>query len=668
MEVDSLASLQADAQQCQAELDELIAEVASLRRGEIPESHVPEELTELRSKNAELRYHINFLKKSIAREGGECAPMQENGNTSKCALTLLSEIFSKAFNAAFPEASGQVQVGVTPSTNEKFGDYQCNVAMPATKYFKKVGKNISSVEIAERVVEKLVPGSLIGSTSIAGPGFINIKLNLDFVRDATLCILKNGVSPPRVDRKLRVVVDFSSPNIAKQMHVGHLRSTIIGESISRLLEFVGHDVLRLNHIGDWGTQFGMLIAHLMDKFPDYKENVPPVADLQEFYKESKMRFDSDPAFKSRAYEAVVRLQSKEKDIVKAWQLICDVSRKEMQSVYDRLDITLLERGESFYNELMIDVVKDLDRRGLLSLEDGRKVMYPQEENLVPMTIVKSDGGFTYDTSDMASIRHRVGVEKGDWLIYVVDSGQSSHFKQLFKCAQIAGYVDEKTRLSFVGFGLVLGEDRKKLKTRSGETVKLNDLLDEGLQRCREKLLAKGRDKELTPEELKRAQEAVAYGCIKFADLVNSRTNDYICSFDRMLDDRGKTAAYLLYSLTRIRSIARQAGVDTAELRKSITKLDLDHPKEIKLAKQLLKYPEILLTILEDLYIHPLCDYLYDLSSTFSEFYDNCYCIVKNRTTGEIESVNMSRLALCEATAQVMEMCFKILGIRTVDRM
>lgn len=227
----------------------------------------------------------------------------------------------------------------------------------------------------------------------------------------------------------------------------------------------------------------MLIAHLMEKFPDYKEKVPPVADLQEFYKESKQRFDSDEEFKARAYQSVVRLQSKEKDIVKAWQLICDVSRKEMQSVYDRLDIkNLVERGESFYQDLMIDVVKDLDSRGLLSLEDGRKVMYPQEENIVPMTIVKSDGGFTYDTSDMASIRHRIHEEKAHWLVYVVDAGQSAHFKQLFKCATIAGYADDKTKLSHVAFGLVLGEDRKKFKTRSGETVKLNDLLDEGLLR------------------------------------------------------------------------------------------------------------------------------------------------------------------------------------------
>lgn len=204
----------------------------------------------------------------------------------------------------------------------------------------------------------------------------------------------------------------------------------------RLLEFVGHDVLRLNHIGDWGTQFGMLIAHLMDKFPDYKEKVPPVADLQEFYKESKVRFDNDEEFKARAYNCVVRLQSREKDIVKAWQLICDVSRKEIQKVYDRLDITVVERGESFYQDLMVDVVKDLDSRGLLSLEDGRKVMYPHEEHLTPLTVVKSDGGFTYDTSDLAALRHRVREEKADWVVYVVDSGQAAHFKAIFKCTQV----------------------------------------------------------------------------------------------------------------------------------------------------------------------------------------------------------------------------------------
>jgi len=452
------------------------------------------------------------------------------------------------------------------------------------------------------------------------------------------------------------------------MHVGHLRSTIIGESISRLLEFVGHDVLRLNHVGDWGTQFGMLIAHLMDKFPDYSVKAPPIGDLQEFYKESKIRFDSDEEFKKRAYSCVVRLQSHEADIIKAW-LICDASRNEFEQVYKRLDITVIERGESFYQDMMNDVVKDLEQKGLLIEEDGRKLMFPSNKQLVPFTIVKSDGGYTYDTSDITALRHRCEVEQRDWLVYVVDSGQSSHFQTLFDCGRLAGYAKPEVRLDHVAFGLVLGEDKKKYKTRSGDTVKLGDLLDEGLERCMEKLKAKGRDQELTPEELKDAQEAVAYGCIKFADLVNSRQNDYICSFDRMLDYRGKTAAYLLYALTRIKSIVRNANVDVSKIKddpKSI--VVLDHPKEIKLAKHILRFPEVIQTMLEELYLHPLCDYLFELSSVFSEFYDNCYCIEKDKTTGEIKKVNMARMGLCEATASVMEKGFNILGIRTVSKM
>ncbi|XP_022643504.1 arginine--tRNA ligase, cytoplasmic-like [Varroa destructor] len=655
-------------QKKERELQELTNEVEALSRGELLVS-VPEEVEKLRTQNAKLQYRIAMLKKNVAAE--ESMVREARVSCAQSPLALLQDIFRQAISIAFPEAlnDGGVQVSLTASTNENFGDYQCSASMPLSQYYKRVGQKLSPQEIARRILEYLPPNDIIAETSIAGPGFINITLNQSFVTSQLIQLLQKGVRAPFVARKKRVVVDFSSPNIAKQMHVGHLRSTIIGESICRLLEFVGHDVLRLNHIGDWGTQFGMLIAHLMDKFPDYNKNVPPIHDLQEFYKESKIRFDNDEEFKKRAYQSVVLLQSKNTDMIKAWELICDVSRKELEKIYRKLDVNLIERGESFYHDFMNEVIADLEKRNLLIEDDGRKLLFPTNKQLIPLTMVKSDGGYTYDTSDMACIKHRIEVEKADWIIYVVDGGQRMHFQTLFDCAKLVGYAPNHVRLDHVAFGLVLGEDRKKFKTRSGDTVKLNDLLDEGCERCLEKLKLKGRDKELTPEELKKAQEAVAFGCIKFADLTNSRQNDYVFSFDRMLDDRGKTAAYLLYSLTRIRSIARTAGVNTTALRETADKhVLLEHPKEIKLSKHLLRFPEIISAMLEELYIHPLCDYLFDLSSIFSEFYDNCYCIEKDKVNGTIKKINMGRLALCEATAQVMEKGFGILGIRTVDRM
>ncbi|KAM6224080.1 LOW QUALITY PROTEIN: arginine--tRNA ligase, cytoplasmic-like [Rhynchocyon petersi] len=414
---------------------------------------------------------------------------------------------------------------------------------------------------------------------------------------------------------MEVVVDFSSPNIAKEMHVGHLRSTIIGESMCWLFEFADYNVLKLNHVGDWGTQFGMLIAHLQDKFPDYITVSPPIGDLQAFYKESKKRFDTEEDFKKRAYQCVVLLQSKNPDILKAWNLICDVSRQEFNKIYDALDISLIERGESFYQDRMNDVVKEFEDKGFVQVDE---IVFVPDYS-VPLTIVKSDGGYTYDTSDLAAIKQRLFEEKANMIIYVVDSGQAMHFQTIFAAAQMIGWYDPKvTRVSHAGFGVVLEEDKKKFKTCSGETVRLIDLLEEGLKRSMDKLKEKERDKVLTPEELKAAQTSVAYGCIKYADLSHNRLNDYIF-FEKMLDDRGNTAAYLLYAFTRIRSIARLANIDEEMLQKAAreTKIILDHEKEWKLGRCILRFPKILQMILDDLFLHTLCDYIYELATTFT---------------------------------------------------
>ncbi|XP_003215170.1 arginine--tRNA ligase, cytoplasmic isoform X2 [Anolis carolinensis] len=620
----------------------------------------------LREENAKLKYRLNVLKKSLQEE-------RNRGQPSKGMINInsrLQDIFGAAIKAAYPDLENP-PLAVTPSQQPKFGDYQCNSAMSITQMLLKTKEQkISPREIADKIARNIPDNECIEKVEIAGPGFINVHLKKDFVSRQLSSLLVNGVQPPAIGERKRVVVDFSSPNIAKEMHVGHLRSTIIGDSMCRLFEFVGYDVLRLNHLGDWGTQFGMLIAHLQDKFPDYLTVSPPIGDLQAFYKESKRRFDTEEEFKKRAYQCVVLLQSKNPEFIKAWKLICDVSRQEFQKIYDCLDISLVERGESYYQDMMPDIVKELEEKGVVQLDDGRKIVFVPGCS-IPLTIVKSDGGFTYDTSDLAAIKQRLLEEKADSIIYVVDSGQSVHLQTIFAAAQMVGWYDPQvTRVVHAPFGVVLGEDKKKFKTRSGDTVRLIDLLEEGLKRSMDKLKEKERDKVLTPEELKAAQTSVAFGCIKYSDLSHNRINDYIFSFDKMLDDRGNTAAYLLYAFTRIRSIARLASIDEKTLQTAArtTEIILDHEKEWKLGRCILRFPEIIQKILDDLLLHTLCDYLYELATTFTEFYDSCYCVEKDRQTGKIVKVNMWRMLLCEATAAVMAKGFDILGIKPVQKM
>jgi len=402
---------------------------------------------------------------------------------------------------------------------------------------------------------------------------------------------------------------------------------------------------------------------------------PPLQDLQRFYKESKVHFDEDTEFKALAYKCVVQLQNREPDIVKAWELICDVSRKDFNAIYRRLDVTLVERGESFYQSRMQKLVNELDHSGLLTEDEGRKIYFAKNRS-VPLTIVKTDGGFTYDTSDLAAIKQRLFEENADWVLYVVDRGQSEHLETLFAAAQDFGWYNSgEKRVEHVQFGLVLGENNKKFKTRSGETVKLTDLLDEGIRRAEEKLIEKNRQEELTPDEFNAVKESIAYNCIKYADLSTGRTADYVFSFDRMLDDRGNTAVYLLYAYARIRSIIRTAQVTKEQVLNYVHGLNggplpLDHERELKLAKHLLKFSDCLLSVLENLQIHKICDYVYELATLFHDFYKECYVVSKlsSDDSQQIAKINFHRLILCENAASVCKDCFKILGITPLDRM
>ncbi|XP_062513588.1 arginine--tRNA ligase, cytoplasmic-like isoform X2 [Corticium candelabrum] len=650
------------AEQAEKLVQQLRSQIAALEQAAQSRSSGDDELIRLESDNNKLKYQRLHLKRSIAEEEAKLVPRMPS------VVGRVSAVCAQAIRAAFPTLA-KPPVIVLPA--KKGADYQCNSAMSIAQTLKAMqGKSVPPREIAASILKHMPADEVVEKAEIAGPGFINLYLRPSFVSDLLKDVLLSGVKPPAVDRRKRVIVDMSSPNIAKEMHVGHLRSTIIGDCIARMLEFVQHDVLRLNHVGDWGTQFGMLIAHLKDRFPNYLTVSPPIGDLQKFYKESKKRFDEDQEFKKRAYNDVVLLQGGDPDVRKAWNMICDESRKEFDKIYDRLDIKIVERGESFYQPLMPGVVKDLEEKGLITMDEGRKVVFVPEDK-VPLTVEKSDGGYTYDTSDMTALRHRVFDERGDWVIYVVDSGQGQHFSLVFSAARQAGYYNpEHVQVNHVGFGVVLGEDKKKFKTRTGDTVRLIDLLNEGLSRSLEKLKEKGRDKELTAEELKAAQEAVAYGCIKYADLSKCRVNDYVFSFDKMLEDRGNTAVYLLYAYTRTNAIYRLGGIDRESLRKEAVciPISLEHPKELKLGKCIVQFAEVVSRSISELYPHYLCDYMYELATAFTEFYDVCYCIQKDRMTGEIVKVDTSRLLLCEATAMVMAKGFDLLGIRCVEKM
>lgn len=624
------------------------------------------DIARLESENNKLRFQLSHLERALEVEKG------------KRMISFPSFFGTKlktAVASAYPSMDIKVDVGPNLNKNAKC-DYQCSSAFLIAKEAGKSGIKTNPREVATALNGHLGEIDALEKVEITGPGFLNFFLKPSFVCSQVQDILLNGVRPPPCDKKSKVFVDFSSPNIAKEMHVGHLRSTIIGDTISRLFEFLGHDVERVNHLGDWGTQFGMLIAHLEDMFPNYATESPPISDLQMFYKEAKKRFDGEPDFKQRAYKRVVDLQGGNEEIIKCWRMICDISMAEFNKIYERLDIKLNPCGESFYQSRMEGIVKSLEQGGHLQANDGCKLIFVEGEE-VPMMIVKSDGGFTYDTSDMAAMHYRMVDQGADMCVYVVDSGQALHFNLLFSAAKKVGLVRDDQKVTHVGFGVVLGEDRKKFKTRSGDTVKLKDLLDEGLERAEKKIRAKEDDKKakggsglLSEDEIIACRDAVAYGCIKFADLTCTRTNDYVFSFDKMLDDRGKTAVYLLYALTRIRSIARNAGYTREQLLTHArdSPIVLDHEAELKLAKVLLRFPEVIEEIAETLQPHTLCNYLYDISTVFTYFYDKCYCIEKNRETGEVVKVHMNRLLICEASAQIMEKCFELLGIKTVSRM
>lgn len=464
--------------------------------------------------------------------------------------------------------------------------------------------------------------------------------------------------------KKNILVDFSSPNIAKDMHVGHLRSTIIGDTICNLFEEQGHNVYRVNHIGDFGLQFGMIIQQLFDNYDDFKKSGITISTLQEFYATSKKSFNEDDEFRKKAYQRVVDLQSNNKKVVEAWNFIKDVSREAYEGIYNRLNVTLDEVGESFYQSMIPSIVKELEEKNLLIVEEGRKIIKVAGYS-VPLTIVKSDGGYTYDTTDLAAIRYRLIELKMDNIYYVVDVGQSLHFNLVFEIAKMAGWLTTQD-VRHIGFGLVLGENGKRFRSRDGDTVKLIDLLDGSIEKAKEVLQTK--ETNLSKNESKKVITNVAYGAIKYADLSTCRTTSYKFSYDRMLSLEGNTAVYLLYAYVRISAIIRKSGDYFINSLQKINNFDIETKEEIELCKYIFKFPDIISRVSDNLQFHVLSEYLYNLSKVFHNFFKKCRCIQYENDKKTIKDVNYNRLLLSEMTRRVMAKCFNILNIETLEKM
>ncbi|MDB9458252.1 arginine--tRNA ligase [Dolichospermum circinale CS-545/17] len=584
---------------------------------------------------------------------------------------------TQALVAAFGTDYTNTDPILVSASNPKFGDYQANVALSLSK---KLGKQPRI--IATEIVSKLDVSDICEPPEIAGPGFINLKLQTSYLEEQLNAIQADDrLGIPKATIPQKQIVDFSSPNIAKEMHVGHLRSTIIGDSIARILEFCGHDVLRLNHVGDWGTQFGMLITHLVDLHPDlqgimfmetplgnYLHGDVNIGDLVEFYREAKKKFDNDEYFRERSRKAVVSLQSGDKFTKDAWTVLCEASRQEFKIIYDLLNIQLIERGESFYNPLLSKVVENLATTGLLESSQGAKCVFldgftNREGNPLPLIIQKTDGGYNYATTDLAALRYRIQEDKAKRIVYVTDEGQSNHFAQFFQVARKANWIPDDVELVHVPFGLVLGEDGKKFKTRSGDTVRLRDLLDEAINRARadieKRLQEDGRTE--TEEFIQNVAEVVGISAVKYADLSQNRTSSYVFSYDKMLSLKGNTAPYLLYAYVRIQGISRQGNIDFTNLginRQILLKEDA----ELTLAKHLLQLDEVIKEVEQDLLPNRLCDYLYQLSDKFNKFYENCP-VLKSE-----EPARTSRLMLCDLTAKTLKLGLSLLGIKVLERM
>jgi arginyl-tRNA synthetase len=567
-------------------------------------------------------------------------------------ISSLRQRLQAATRAAFGDEAALADPAIHRSAH---ADYQADLALALGKRLKKNPR-----EVATAIAAGLPPDEVIAATAVSGPGFINLTLQPAFLSgqlDRMLADPHLGVPP--VAAPQTVVIDYSAPNVAKEMHVGHLRTTVIGDALVRLLERQGHTVIRQNHIGDWGTPFGMLIEHLLDE--SQAGGKAGVKELVAFYQAARAKFDADPAFAERARQRVVLLQGGDAPTLALWKQLIDTSVEHFTTLYARLGVTLQPgdvRGESFYNPVLPEVVAELVAKGLARESEGAMCVFPpgftgREGEPVPLIVRKREGGYGYATTDLAAVRFRVRDLGAKRVIYVVGSPQSQHLAMVFATARLAGWAGDDVRLEHVGFGSVLGPDKKMFKTRSGDTVSLASLLDEGQERAAAVVDAKSPD--LDPAERARIAQAVAIGAIKYADLANDRIKDYVFDWNRMLSFDGNTAPYLMYAHARIRSILRKAGETGGAIA-------VEAPQERALGLELVQLASTLEKTAESLEPHRICGFLYQLATAYTGFYESCPVL---KAEG---SVRASRLALCQLTARTLAAGLDLLGIAAPEQM
>jgi arginyl-tRNA synthetase len=579
---------------------------------------------------------------------------------------ILSEKVSAAMVlAGLPEGTNPA---VSLSSRPNFGDYQANGVMGAAKRLKTNPR-----ELATKVVEHLDLEGIANNIELAGPGFINIHLDKDWLaaqlakmaNDEKLGVAQRGAS--QEDKSQTVVVDYSAPNLAKEMHVGHLRSTIIGDAVVRALEFRGDRVIRQNHMGDWGTQFGMLLAHLSDKLNANEVAETALSDLENFYREAKVRFDNEEGFADRARDYVVKLQGGDKDCLVLWKLFIDISIAHSEDIYQKLNVTLTRddiMGESAYNPDLPVVVDELMTKGIAEVSEGAKVVFINEmankDGEAPVFIIqKTGGGYLYATTDLSACRYRANELKADRIIIFTDARQGLHFKQVEIVARKAGLLPEHVGYDHCPFGMMMGDDGKPFKTRTGGTIKLAELLDEAIVRAKDVIKEKNPD--YSEDKLNEIATKVGIGAVKFADLSKNRTSDYIFNWKTMLSFEGATAPYLQYAYSRIQSIFSKAQIEQANFNADITIIE---PQEKALALKLLQLEEVIDAVISESMPNLLCNYLYELASLYMSFYEACP-ILKEGIDNEIKQ---SRLALCLSISKTLKQGLDILGIDVMERM
>ncbi len=565
--------------------------------------------------------------------------------------------------AAVAKAFGAEHAAVDPMVRRsERADYQADLAMGLAKALKRPPR-----QVAEAVVAAAQLGDVCERVEIAGPGFINVTLKSEALERSLAAVAGDErLGAPLAARKDRVVIDYSSPNVAKEMHVGHLRPTIIGDALARLLEFAGHDVVRQNHIGDWGTPFGMLIEHLIDLGEGGAQ--ASIGELSDFYRAARAKFDGDAQFADRARERVVRLQAGDERTLELWRQLVKASTQHFSTVYRRLDIGLRDehvRGESAYNAELSDVAAELESKGLATVNDGALCAFPpgftnRDGEPLPLIVRKQDGGYGYAATDLAALRYRTRTLGGTRLLYVVGSPQAQHLAMVFAVGAQAGWLVPPARAEHVAFGSVLGADKKMLKTRSGETVRLTDLLDEAVERAAAELERRSPSGDVAARRALAAE--IGIGAIKYADLANDRIKDYVFDWDRMLAAEGRTGPYLQYAHARIHSIFRKAQ-ESGVTRPAQSSILLGEPAERKLALELLDFGSAVVEAGESLRPHRLCGYLYDLATAFTAFFEACPVL-----KAPDDATRNSRLALCELTARVLSRGLALLGIAAPERM